>query len=87
MRRWLREPLVHFLAIGLVLFAVNRGINPARPESSNRIEVTEADLHQMTIAWMVQWRRPPTPEEMRGLVDTRVREEVLYREALAILRR
>jgi peptidyl-prolyl cis-trans isomerase C len=84
MKRWLHEPLVHFLAIGLMLFAVHRVLNPERPEPSNRIEVTEADLRQMTIAWMAQWRRPPTPEEMRGLVDTKIGEEILYREALAL---
>lgn len=77
-KRWLREPLVHFLAIGLALFVVYRVINPEpdRPEASNRIEVTEADLRQLTLAWMAQWRRPPTPEEMRGLVDTKIREEI-----------
>jgi peptidyl-prolyl cis-trans isomerase C len=84
MKRWLHEPLVQFLAIGLVLFAVHRVISPERPDSSNRIEVTEADLRQMTVAWMAQWRRPPTPEEMRGLVDAKIREEILYREALAL---
>jgi peptidyl-prolyl cis-trans isomerase C len=84
MKRWLHEPLVHFLAIGLVLFAVFRVINPEKQDSSNRIEMTEADLRQMTIAWMAQWRRPPTPEEMRGLVDAKIREEILYREALAL---
>jgi peptidyl-prolyl cis-trans isomerase C len=85
-KRWLREPLVHFLFIGLALFAIYRALNPEpdRPETSNRIELTEADLSQLAIAWMAQWRRPPTPEELRGLVDAKIREEILYREALAL---
>jgi hypothetical protein len=50
----------------------------------SRIELTDGDLHQLEVGWMAQWRRPPTPEEMRRLVDNKVREEILYREALAL---
>ena len=46
--------------------------------------MTADDLRQLEVAWTAQWRRPPTPEEMRGLVEARVREEILYREALAL---
>jgi hypothetical protein len=85
-RKWLREPLLHFLAIGLVLFVADgvfdRG--PDRSGNAGRIEVTEGDLRQLEVAWTAQWRRPPTPEEMRNLVAARVREEILYREALAL---
>jgi hypothetical protein len=85
-KRWLREPLLHFLVIGLALFAGYRALNPEpdRRESSNRIEVTEADRRQLAIAWTAQWRRPPTPEELRGLLESKIREEILYREALAL---
>jgi peptidyl-prolyl cis-trans isomerase C len=86
LRRWLREPLLHFLLIGLALFVVYRALNPAAVEQQNpsRIELTDDDLRQMELAWMAQWRRPPTPEEMRRLVESKVREEILYREALAL---
>jgi peptidyl-prolyl cis-trans isomerase C len=86
LRRWLREPLLHFLLAGLMLFVGYRLLNPAAGEQAHRsrIEVTDDDLRQLQVAWTVQWRRPPTPEEMRRLVDSKVREEVLYREALAL---
>ena len=85
-RRWLREPLLHFLLIGLGLFALYRMLNPAAVEQENRsrIELTDDDLRQLELGWMAQWRRPPTPEEMRRLVESKVREEILYREALAL---
>jgi peptidyl-prolyl cis-trans isomerase C len=85
-RRWLREPLLHFLLVGLVLFAVYRALNPAavEQESRSRIELTGDDLRQLEVGWIAQWRRTPTPEEMRRLVDSKVREEILYREALAL---
>jgi peptidyl-prolyl cis-trans isomerase C len=85
-KRWLREPLLHFLLAGLALFAVYRALNPAavEPEKRSRIELTNDDLRQLEVGWTMQWRRPPTPEEMRRLVDSKVREEILYREALAL---
>jgi peptidyl-prolyl cis-trans isomerase C len=85
-KRWLREPLVHFLLIGLVLFAVYGVLNPdpGRGGSPNQIVLTEDDLGQLHIAFTAQWRRPPTPEELAGLINSRVREEILYRQALAL---
>jgi peptidyl-prolyl cis-trans isomerase C len=85
-KRWLREPLLHFLLIGLAVFAVYRASNPAAVEQGNRsrIELTNDDLRQLEVGWVGQWRRPPTPEEMRRLVESKVREEILYREALAL---
>lgn len=83
---WLREPLVYFLLAGLVLFGIYRLVNPdafARP-AGNRIVLTDDDLRQMSVQWMAQGRPQPTPEQWRSLIDTKVREEVLYREALAL---
>ena len=85
-RRWLREPLLHFLLIGMALFLGYRALNP-NPDAgaqSNRIELTENDLRQMSVAWLAQGRPAPTPEQMGHLVEQRVREEILYREALAL---
>ena len=38
----------------------------------------------MDVYFESQWRRPPTAQELKALVENRVREEVLYREALAM---
>lgn len=85
-KRCLREPLVHFLLIGLLLFAVYGALHSGRDQggSSKRIELTIDDLRQLEMAFASQWRRPPTPQEFTGLVENRIREEVLYREALAL---
>lgn len=86
LRRWLREPLLHFLAAGLVLFVAGHLLNPDRGVSDQltRIELTEDDLRRLDVVWTAQWGRPPTPDERRNLVEDRIREEVLYREALAL---
>jgi hypothetical protein len=85
--RVLREPLVQFLLVGLVLFGAWHLASPgasAREAGTNRIVLTDDDVRQMTLVWLAQGRPPPTAEQMRDLIDTRVREEVLYREALAL---
>src|SRR4030067_3316562 len=84
MKRWLREPLVHFLLIGLLRFAGYTVLNPGQERSLNRIVLTEDDLQQLQIGFTAQCQRPPTPEELAGLINSRVREEILYREALAL---
>ncbi|TSD86797.1 peptidyl-prolyl cis-trans isomerase [Mycobacterium sp. KBS0706] len=85
-RRWLREPLLHFLLAGLVLFVVYGAFKPgsSQPDAPDRIELTKDDLLQLIIGWSAQMKRPPTPDEMRQLVENSVREEILYREALAL---
>ena len=86
LRRWLREPLLHVLLIGATLFVVYYALNPGagQRQDSNRIAITADDLAQIRLAWMAQWQRLPTPEEMRNLLDRKIREEVLFREAMAL---
>jgi len=86
LRRWMREPLLHFLLIGLVLFAVYSYINRGRVgiESSKQIVVSVDDLRVMETYFESQWHRPPTPQEFQAMVEDKIREEVLYREGLAM---
>ena len=86
LKAWLREPLLHVLLIGLALFAVYGALNPGtgQREEPNRIVITADDVAQVRIAWMAQWQRPPTPDELRSLLDGKIREEVLSREAMAL---
>jgi peptidyl-prolyl cis-trans isomerase C len=85
-KRLLHEPLVHFLLIGLALFAVYETLQkvPSKSGSSYRIEFTQDDLRQLQMAFRAQWQRAPTSQEFQGLLDAKVREEILYREALAL---
>jgi len=86
--RWWQEPLLHFVLIGIVLYAVYRLVNPAaaagESDASHRIVLTQDDIVQMTLTWRAQGRPMPTPEQMASLIEARVREEVLFREALAL---
>ena len=84
--RLLREPLVHFLLLGVALFAANHYLERGRggAEPSRQIRLTLDDLRQLNLLFQSQWRRPPTPEEFARLVESKVQEEVLYREGLAM---
>ena len=85
LRRWVREPLLHFLVLGLVLFGVYTYLHRGRGgiESSKQIALTVDDLRLMDSYFESQWHRQPTPAEFQAMVEDKVREEVLYREALA----
>lgn len=85
MKRLLREPLLHFFVIGLALFILYGILNPEdTAPDSRRITIGDGDVERITSMWMMQMRRPPTAEELQGLLKEHLREEVLYREARAM---
>ena len=81
-----REPLLHFVLLGALIFALNgwrakqRPADPAAP----RIEVTAAVIERLRAAFERQFGKAPNAEELRGLVMAHIREEVFYREAQAL---
>jgi hypothetical protein len=81
-----REPLLHFLALGAVIFALNAWREKARPmeTSAPRIEVTAAVIDRLCAGYERQFGQAPDAEELRGLVTAHIREEVFCREALAL---
>jgi peptidyl-prolyl cis-trans isomerase C len=86
LHRWLREPLLHFLILGAALFAVYGYINRGRGgvEPSKQIVLSLDDLREMDVYFESEWHRQPTTAEFAAMVEDKVREDVLYREALAM---
>jgi peptidyl-prolyl cis-trans isomerase C len=85
MKSILREPLLHFLMLGALFFLIYLWVNPpAKSAAPNQIQVSQNDLDRMVQLFQKQWQRPPTQEELDGLVSAHLKEEVLYREALAM---
>jgi hypothetical protein len=78
-----REPLVHFLVLGALLFAVY-GAVAGRERDPDSIVIGTAEVDLLTAVFERTWGHPPTPEEVRGLVDHHVREEIFYREGVAM---
>lgn len=84
LKKLLREPLIHFLFIGGLLFVVYGLLNEGFDDQSKRIVFTEADISRMVLLWEKQRQRPPTQAELNGLIERQIREQVMYREALAM---
>ena len=83
MKQLFREPLLHFLLIGVVLFAVYGKI--AGPDRAGKhIVVSQAMLEQMAQEFQARWMRPPTEQELAGQIDSYVQDEILYRHGLLL---
>ncbi len=84
MRKVLDKPAVHVILLGLIVAAailITKG--PPTTDASRRVVITGADLLQQRAAFMRTWQREPTADELRGSLEQHIRQEVLYREALA----
>lgn len=90
MRRLLKEPLLHFVLLGVLIFAVHewRGQRTTGEENvendTKRIAVTAEVITRLKDGWSRQFQRTPDEAEVRGIVEAHVTEEILYREALAL---
>jgi hypothetical protein len=85
MHKILRDPLIHFLVLGAALFTAYSMLNPAEDlATSNQIRITKGDIERFEQIYRKLWRRTPTQEELQGLINAHVKEEVFYREALAM---
>ena len=86
MKKLLREPLFHFLLLGGLIFAVHAWRNTQHTEAVDvaRIEVSAATITRLKEGWTRQFQRTPDADDMRGMVEAHIREEILCREALAM---
>jgi hypothetical protein len=84
LKRILREPLLHFLVLGALLFFAYGWVGGQSPPSPDEIVIDTARVETLRNQFERTWQRPPTAPELRGLVDSWVREEIFYREGLAL---
>jgi hypothetical protein len=80
----LREPLLHFLILGAGIFLIYFVVNGSASVPSERIVVDENQALRLAEQFERTWMRPPTRQELEGLTEDFVREEILYREAQAL---
>lgn len=79
----LREPLLHFLLIGLGLFLLYGQVSPGDADSK-RITVSQARVDDLARQYQALWGRPPAAAELSGLIESYVRDEIMYREGMAM---
>jgi hypothetical protein len=82
-RLW-REPLLHFLLIGMALFVYYDVARDGTSAAPKRIHVGSGEVQQLVANYQRTWSRPPTPAQLDAMIESHVREEVFYREALAM---
>jgi hypothetical protein len=84
MQRLLREPLLHFLLLGGMIFALYVAVSEPAPPPTNTITISPARIEQLSKSYQAVWRHPPSDQELDGIIENEIRDEVYYREALAL---
>jgi hypothetical protein len=81
-KRLLREPLLHFLVLGSLIFAAYIALTGPEPSPRDVIVIGPERIAQLVKSHQAVWREPPSAKELAGLINEAVREEVYYREAI-----
>jgi len=83
MKKIIREPLIHFLILGVLIFVVFTWLNRDQ-RSEDEIFVSRSQQEHLVNMFTRTWQRPPTPQEYQGLLRDYIREEIAYRESVAM---
>ena len=81
MKKILKEPFLHFIIIGAVIFVLYGLINK-KTDSENTIVINDFDVSNLIASWEMQWKRLPTEQELQKLIKLNVKQEIFYQEAL-----
>jgi peptidyl-prolyl cis-trans isomerase C len=83
--RLLREPLVHFVFIGAMIYVLfGLFADPDLQEDDNKIVVSAGQIEVFKVSWQKRWNRAPTDKELDGIIQQYIRETVLYRQAISM---
>jgi len=84
MKNIFKEPLLIFLSIGGAMFVLFQQVSNDNRSDNSEIVVTEGQITALSLGYEKVWQRSPNVKEVQGLIQNYIREEVLYREALAM---
>ena len=80
MGRWLKEPLIHFLLLGVLIFVVYDQM-AGDGRAADEIFISKGQQENLLNTFSRTWQRPPTPQEFQGLLKDYIRQEIAYRES------
>lgn len=83
MNKLLKDPLFRFLLIGAAIFLIFNVFNKSE-DLENTIVISAADIAALQANFSRTWQRQPTEKELSGIIEESIRDEVAYREALAM---
>jgi len=81
MKKIFKEPLVHFILLGIALF-VFYGLIGDKEDRQNTVVFDTYDLENIMASWEMQWKRPPSQQELSNLISQNIKQEIFYQEAL-----
>ena len=84
MTRLLREPLLHFFLVGALLFGVYGWLHGGLQSSPSEVVVSRGQVQSLQMQFERVWHRPATRDELQGLIDGWIKEEIFYREGIAM---
>ena len=80
-RTLLGEPMLHFLLIGIALFAAYRWMAPG-DSAGRRIVITQGVIDDLVTQHVAARGREPSSAELTHLIESYVHDEILYREGV-----
>ena len=84
MSKWLKEPLLHFVILGALIFGAYGRIKAVDGEAAGEIVVSLRQQENLARTFSRTWQRPPTQAELNGLIADFIRQEIAYRESQAM---
>jgi hypothetical protein len=72
--------LLHFLVLGAILFGLFGVIGKKDAEAPTKVVISAARIATLADGFARTWRRSPTEQELHGLVEEHIRDEIFYRE-------
>ena len=83
--RLLAEPLLQFLLIGACIYGAYALFGASAESDAESTVLVDANrIRGFAAQWKARWNRPPTREELDGIINAYVREEILYRQAVSM---
>ncbi len=87
MKKIIKEPLVYFFVLGFIVFGLHSFLNSENQDKNEdpfTVEITSADIEWIRSSWEARIKRQPTQQELQGLINRFIRDEILFREASAM---
>ncbi|MCR9194552.1 MAG: peptidylprolyl isomerase [Hyphomonas sp.] len=81
MKRWIQEPLVHFVLLAILIFGAHQVVTSGRSSSERTIVITQAEMERLASLYAVESGSLPTEQDMRAIIVDQVQQEALAREA------
>ena len=73
--------MLHFLLIGIALFGAYRWVSPG-DSGGRRIVITQGVVDDLVTQHVAARGREPSTTELNHLIESYVRDEILYREGV-----